>query len=601
MLLRMVLSIFLLTTIATAHAQTALPINVQGRVTVDGLVFNGTGKFKFALVNAAGNVLYWTHDGTRNAAPYQPTGSVDINVVRGLYSVLIGDTTIPGMTNPINPDIFTNNDVRLRIWFNDNTHDFQQLLPDQRMAAVGYAFVAERADQAAVLTGNVSIQQVPSILITNNATSISLTGTFSGGPFTGDGSGLTGIRGSTPFQVVDAATNNAVPNTGYMLTNLNERAVLLPDTASMQVGDIVRIAGPGSWKVTQRAGQSVSATHFRGGVGAKWVAREAQRDWNAIASSTNGLNLVAFDRTRLVYLSTNGGLNWEVPPVSPQKNWSVAASSADGQRLIAGTTSDYLFISSDFGRGWSQRIGPGQRAWNAVACSYDGSNMVAVASANSPLYVSIDGGDNFVQRAAAATANWGGVAMTADGTNIFAASGAALLISTNKGTNFGSFNVAAGNVGKIACSADGQRLTVLHSAGASGNYIYTSADRGATWIRRDGAGSRAWTSLACSADGSIIAATSPAGISISVDGGGAWAVRASALTWTAVTCSSDGLKFAATSSVNNIYTSDAAALRTTTVGTAGYLAGGEYSAVELQHAGNGRFFPLSSSGQIFAY
>ena len=76
---------------------------------------------------------------------------------------------------------------------------------------------------------------------------------------------------------------------------------------------------------------------------------------------------------------------------------------------------------------------------------------------------------------------------------------------------------------------------------------------------------------------------------------------ASALTWTAVTCSSDGLKFAATTSGNYIHTSDAAAMRTTTVGTAGYLAGGEYSAVELQHAGNGRFFPLSSSGQIFAY
>jgi hypothetical protein len=599
MLLRVVLSIFLLTNIATARTQTGLPINVQGRVTVDGLVFNGTGKFKFALVNAAGTAVYWTHDGTGNTAPFQPTGSIDINVVRGLYSVLIGDTTIPGMTNPINPDIFTNADVRLRIWFNDNTHGFQQLLPDQRLAAVGYAFVSERADEAAVLTGNVSIQQVPSILITNNATSISLTGRFSGGPFTGDGSGITGIRGSTPFQVVDAAVNNAVPNTGYLITNLNERAVLLPATDTLQVGDIVRVAGPGSWKVTQRADQSIFASHFRGGVGAKWVAREAQRAWSAIASSTNGLNLVAFDATHLVYLSTNGGVNWEVPPISPQKNWSVAASSADGQRLIAGTSGDYIFISSDFGRGWSQRIGPGQRTWSGVASSHDGSNMVAVASANSPLYVSIDGGENFVQRAAAGTANWGGVAISADGTNIFAAVNSpagSVMISTNKGTTFTSVTVGSGNVSKIACSADGQRLIVVLAS-----VIHTSNDRGATWIRRDAAGTRAFSGLTCSADGAIIAASSPAGISISVDAGGAWALRASAINWTAVTCSSDGVKFAATASVNNIYTSDAVLLRNTTTGTAGYLAGGETSAVELQHAGNGRFFPLSSSGDIFAY
>src|SRR5688572_15277437 len=192
-LLRVFLSIFLITASATAQTQPPLPISIQGRVTADGLVFNGIGRFKFALVNAAGNVLYWTHDGSRVGAPFQPTGSVDVNVVKGLYTVLLGDTSIPGMTNPINPDIFTNNDVRLRIWFNDNTHGFQQLLPDQRVGAVGYSFVSERSGEAAVLTGNVSIQQVPSILVTNNATGVNLTGTMTGS-FTGNGSGLTGIR-----------------------------------------------------------------------------------------------------------------------------------------------------------------------------------------------------------------------------------------------------------------------------------------------------------------------------------------------------------------------------------------------------------------------
>lgn len=596
---RVILSIFLLTTTASAQTPPPLPISIQGRVTVDNLVFNGTGKFKFALVNAAGSVLYWTHDGSRNGGSLQPTASVDVTVVKGLYTVLLGDTSIPGMTNPINPDIFTNADVRLRIWFNDNTHGFQQLLPDQRIGAVGYSFVSDRAGEAAVLTGNVAIQQVPSILITNNAAGVTLTGAMTGS-FTGDGSGLTGIRGSTPFQIANADVNNAVPNTGYLVTNLNERAVLLPATDSMQVGDIVRVSGSGSWKVTQRADQSIFAAHFRGGVGAKWIARDAQRDWNAIASSTNGLNLVAFDRTRLIYLSTNGGLNWELPPLSPARNWSVAASSADGQRLVAGTSGDNIFISTDSGKTWNPRSQPGQRAWSGVACSHDGTNMVAVASANSPLYVSIDGGDNFLQRANAGIANWGGVAMSADGTNIFAASGGplgTLMTSSNKGTNFTSVNVGGSPITKVICSADGQRLIVV-----MGNFIHTSNDRGTNWIRRDAAGSKTWRAITCSADGSIIAAAASDGISISVDAGGAWAVRApNNLTWTALACSADASRFAAATSGNFIYTSEAAAIRNTTIGTAGYLAGGEYSAVELQHSGNGRFFPLSSSGQIFAY
>ena len=52
----------------------------------------------------------------------------------GLYAVLLGDTSLPGML-PVPPTVFTNSDVRLRIWFS-NGSGFQQLSPDQRIAAV---------------------------------------------------------------------------------------------------------------------------------------------------------------------------------------------------------------------------------------------------------------------------------------------------------------------------------------------------------------------------------------------------------------------------------------------------------------------------------
>ena len=44
-----------------------LLLNFQGRVTVDGTVFNGTGQFKFVLVNAAGTQSYWSNDGSSSA------------------------------------------------------------------------------------------------------------------------------------------------------------------------------------------------------------------------------------------------------------------------------------------------------------------------------------------------------------------------------------------------------------------------------------------------------------------------------------------------------------------------------------------------------
>ncbi|MBT3913710.1 MAG: hypothetical protein HOF22_11035, partial [Verrucomicrobia bacterium] len=63
-----------------------LLLNFQGRVTVDNAVFNGTGQFKFALVNADGTQSYWSNDGSSSAGA-QPTDAVAITVANGNYSL----------------------------------------------------------------------------------------------------------------------------------------------------------------------------------------------------------------------------------------------------------------------------------------------------------------------------------------------------------------------------------------------------------------------------------------------------------------------------------------------------------------------------------
>jgi hypothetical protein len=50
-----------------------------------------------------------------------------------------------------------------------------------------------------------------------------------------------------------------------------------------------------------------------------------------------------------------------------------------------------------------------------------------------------------------------------------------------------------------------------------------------------------------------------------------------------------------------IYTAQGTIQTTTTPGTAGYLAGGQYTAIELQYIGNGLFLPLSYVGTLSAY
>ena len=139
--LSLLLSPLLLLLPEAAIAQPPPLLNYQGRVSVGGTNFHGTGNFKFVLVNEAGDTTYWSHDDTSFAAS-EPTTSVAVDVVNGLYSVLLTDfdENMPSLAQS-----FANDDVYLRVWFNDGASGFEQLAPDQRLTSVGYAFSAGTA------------------------------------------------------------------------------------------------------------------------------------------------------------------------------------------------------------------------------------------------------------------------------------------------------------------------------------------------------------------------------------------------------------------------------------------------------------------------
>ncbi len=148
-----IISAFALLT-AALHAQVPQIINYQGRVAVGTVNFDGSGSFKFALVNAAGTTAYWTNDGTHLDGT-EPAAAVALTVTKGLYSVLLGDTTLANMT-AIPNSVFANSDVRLRVWFNDGTNGSQLLTPDQRLAAVGYAMVAGGVADGAITADKIA-------------------------------------------------------------------------------------------------------------------------------------------------------------------------------------------------------------------------------------------------------------------------------------------------------------------------------------------------------------------------------------------------------------------------------------------------------------
>jgi hypothetical protein len=133
---------FAVALVALTGSAWAVPefINYQGRVVVNGTNFNGTGFFKFVLINSNSTVTVWSNDGTSSGGS-EPTTSKDVVVTKGLYSVQLGG---PG-TDPLPSTVFSNDNLRLRVWFDDGGGS-QLMSPDQAHASVAYAMRAADSD-----------------------------------------------------------------------------------------------------------------------------------------------------------------------------------------------------------------------------------------------------------------------------------------------------------------------------------------------------------------------------------------------------------------------------------------------------------------------
>jgi hypothetical protein len=128
-------------------------VSYQGEILVGGTPYNGSGYFKFAVVNAAGDTSYWSNDGTSSAGS-EPTAYVQLVISDGLFSLLLGDTTLGGMTQALSASVFSQPDRYLRVWFSTSSGStYSQLTPDTRIAAVPYALQAQEAVDADMVDG----------------------------------------------------------------------------------------------------------------------------------------------------------------------------------------------------------------------------------------------------------------------------------------------------------------------------------------------------------------------------------------------------------------------------------------------------------------
>jgi len=221
------------------HAQVPQLINYQGRVAVSGTNFNGVGQFGFALVDGSGATTYWSNDNTSTGGG-KPAAAVSLTVSKGLYSVLLGDAALPNMT-AVPATVFSHSDVRLRVWFNDGSHGWQQLTPDQRIAAVGYAMMSVTSGSAilagtALTSGSAAVSgstmQAGTALISGSAT-VSGSAAQAGTSLTSGSAAVSGSASALIGDVPIFVMSHFMPNGTSRQSGNNDQALYISTSVDL--------------------------------------------------------------------------------------------------------------------------------------------------------------------------------------------------------------------------------------------------------------------------------------------------------------------------------------------------------------------------------
>lgn len=228
----------------TTHAQ-GTAFTYQGRLNNNGTNTSGIYDLRFTLFNT----------NTTGAAIAGPVTNATTSVSNGLFTASVNfGSVFTGASNWLELAVRTN-----------GAASFTTLAPRQQLTPVPYALFATTASNvtgalpAAQLTGTISPVRLPITVVTNNASSVVLDGTFSG-----DGAGLTNLNASqlTSGTIPDARLSANVSLLGGTIDSseiVNGTIVNLDINASAAIADtkLATIATAG--KVANSATTATSA------------------------------------------------------------------------------------------------------------------------------------------------------------------------------------------------------------------------------------------------------------------------------------------------------------------------------------------------------
>ena len=147
-----------------------------------------------------------------------------------------------------------------------------------------------------------------------------------------------------------------------------------------------------------------------------WTERtnSENRQWTAIASSSDGTKLAAAVDPGYIYTSTNSGMTWTEQPGSVRANWHEIISSADGTKLYT-VVMGHIYASADSGVTWTGVKSSVTGNAFFIACSSDGTKLAA-AEYGGDISVSYNSGVTWTSNSGSSgVRNWKSIGLSPDG------------------------------------------------------------------------------------------------------------------------------------------------------------------------------------------
>jgi hypothetical protein len=352
--------------------------------------------------------------------------------------------------------VFSQEDLKLRIWFNDGTHGFAVLSPAQPLTSAPYALTAAHLS-GTLPSGNLG-----------GTYSNAVTLNHAGNRFEGNGAGLTGLNAT---QLAAGTVPDARLSVGVARTN---QVWLLGGNAGTVPGSQFLGTTDGQPLELKVKGERALRLELNGGGPPNLLGGAADNQLNpskvGVVIVGGGGNMVGanygsiaggaggFIGTTSDYSAIGGGVSNSIydnsagGTISGGKQNSIGASSA--LSFIGGGTNNAVAsnaVSAVIAGGQNNRIGA-KSPWAAIGGGYE--NSIAT---NSP-YATIGGGRSN--------------SIPAGVTNATIAGGYSNTSSSNYATVVGGYRNVASGIGATAMgyfsTASGDRSTALGSATASG-------------------------------------------------------------------------------------------------------------------------------------